>query len=331
MSVAKMASEEYVDRKVGAKYTKPGNGIPSSDMASEVQSSLGKADTALQQHQDISHKADKDTTYTKTEVDEKLQAVKNGSRVVVQELPESGEPLVIYMVPKSTAQTNNSYDEYIWLSTGAWEKIGDTTIDLSGKADKVANATSGNLAGLDSNGNLTDSGKKPADFASEAEAEALRDGKLDKSGGTMTGTLGMMGDINLPVGKTQHRLGVVDSYDENEVYITPTRKNTGASLSSLLDIAPFYGSSTSYVVGQLCIKDDALVKCTTAGTGSAAVFAEATVEDVLAALRTGKADKPTTFTTGNLAKFDANGNPTDSGYRFEVRNGVPYIIETTND
>ena len=37
--------------------------------------------------------------------------------------------------------------------------------DISGKADKVSNATNGNFAGLDSSGNLTDSGKKAADFA----------------------------------------------------------------------------------------------------------------------------------------------------------------------
>jgi len=37
-------------------------------------------------------------------------------------------------------------------------------IDLTGKADKVTDATSGNFAGLDDNGNLTDSGKNAADF-----------------------------------------------------------------------------------------------------------------------------------------------------------------------
>lgn len=41
---------------------------------------------------------------------------------------------------------------------------------LSGKADKVANATAGNLAAIDSNGNLADSGKAIDDFAS---AESL--------------------------------------------------------------------------------------------------------------------------------------------------------------
>lgn len=41
--------------------------------------------------------------------------------------------------------------------------------DISGKADKVANANSGNFAGLDANGNLTDSGSKASDFATAAQ------------------------------------------------------------------------------------------------------------------------------------------------------------------
>lgn len=40
-------------------YTKLSTGIPKSDLASGVQASLGKADTALQKHQDISGKQDK--------------------------------------------------------------------------------------------------------------------------------------------------------------------------------------------------------------------------------------------------------------------------------
>ena len=39
-------------------YQKPSTGIPKTDLASAVQTSLGKADTALQSHQDISGKAD---------------------------------------------------------------------------------------------------------------------------------------------------------------------------------------------------------------------------------------------------------------------------------
>lgn len=53
-------------------------------------------------------------------------------------------------------------DEYL-NKTGLsrfWDKIKTKIPDITGKADKVSNATNGNFAGLDSNGNLTDSGYK---------------------------------------------------------------------------------------------------------------------------------------------------------------------------
>lgn len=50
--------------------------------------------------------------------------------------------------------------------------IGD--VDYSGKADKVASATAGNFAGLDAQGNLTDSGKKAADFEVAGAAAAVQ-------------------------------------------------------------------------------------------------------------------------------------------------------------
>ncbi len=53
------------------------------------------------------------------------------------------------------------------------------SIDYSGKADKVSGATNGNFAGLDSNGNLTDSGSKAADFATAAQG-ALADTAYQK-------------------------------------------------------------------------------------------------------------------------------------------------------
>ena len=57
-------------------------------------------------------------------------------------------------------------DEYL-NKTGLsrfWDKIKTKIPDITGKADKVSNATNGNFAGLDSNGNLTDSGSKSSDF-----------------------------------------------------------------------------------------------------------------------------------------------------------------------
>lgn len=58
-----------------------------------------------------------------------------------------------------------------------------TTVDVSGKADKVASAVEGNFAGLDASGNLTDSGSKASDFAT---AQGLTD--LTQYVGTIPGT-----------------------------------------------------------------------------------------------------------------------------------------------
>lgn len=49
---------------------------------------------------------------------------------VVNELPETGEERVIYLVPKA-GEDNDIHDEYIWVN-GAYELIGTTEVDLSG-------------------------------------------------------------------------------------------------------------------------------------------------------------------------------------------------------
>lgn len=59
---------------------------------------------------------------------------KNARTVVVNELPETGEPNIIYLVPKQTTGDNDIFDEYIWVEND-WELIGSTTIDISGKQD----------------------------------------------------------------------------------------------------------------------------------------------------------------------------------------------------
>lgn len=81
----------------------------------------------------------------KTYVGTQIGAIPNISYEVVNSLPTAGATYyfntskTVYLAPKSTSQTNNSYDEYICTRSGtegsytyAWEKIGDTEIDLSG-------------------------------------------------------------------------------------------------------------------------------------------------------------------------------------------------------
>lgn len=83
-------------------------------------------------------KADKASTYTKTEVDTIIAKIDQFKVKVVDALPETGEELVVYLVPKDSSlqEDDNVYDEYIWTEN-RWEHIGDTKIDLS---DYITNA-----------------------------------------------------------------------------------------------------------------------------------------------------------------------------------------------
>ena len=76
------ADQDTIDRQqnaaIEAKYTKPGTGVPKTDLAAAVQTSLGRADTALQQHQDISGKADKVTEVTVSTAGDVTQALDAG-------------------------------------------------------------------------------------------------------------------------------------------------------------------------------------------------------------------------------------------------------------
>lgn len=90
-------------------------------------------------------------------------------------------------IPDAVSGTNDGTN---WTSL----TIGSTTKaipsggggDVSGKADKVASATSGDFAALDSNGNLTDSGHKHSDYQTvidsshKLSADLIEDGTTNK-------------------------------------------------------------------------------------------------------------------------------------------------------
>lgn len=91
----------------------------------------------------------------------------NRRYVVVDALPsvDSLEPAdknVIYVVKETVGKAVRYWPNV--LDNDAWKPFGIDREDLDMKADKVSNATVGNFAGLDANGNLTDSGYKASDF-----------------------------------------------------------------------------------------------------------------------------------------------------------------------
>jgi len=78
------------------------------------------------------------TTYaTKAEIGQ----LKNLEPIFVNELPAAGESKYLYFVSKAGSTTDDAYDEFIWVtSTSKYERIGSSTIDISGKLDKVTSS-----------------------------------------------------------------------------------------------------------------------------------------------------------------------------------------------
>ena len=75
--------------------------------------------------------------YTKTDTDNAIAtaiaAVDHLSREIVEALPETANKNVIYMVRREGGTGQDVYNEYMYIN-GAWEIIGDTSVDLTGYA-----------------------------------------------------------------------------------------------------------------------------------------------------------------------------------------------------
>lgn len=168
--------------------------------------------------------------------------------------------------------------------------------DVSSKADKVSGATNGNFAGLDSNGNLTDSGKKASDFATSAQGSkadsAIQSVKISGAPSALTP-------------------------DSNKMVTIPAASTTAAGVV-ILGTGPSNAAKGNHAHGLSIAKDTSTTAASitldhgtkyklTAG-GSTYLFATPSATNI-----SGKADKVSGATSGNFAGLDSSGNLTDSG------------------
>jgi len=222
----------------------------------------------------------------------------------VTELPDVADPSGKFIYLTETSQDH--YKEWIWATnetTGVdeWKCIGETAMDVTDKADKVESAVAGNFAGLDATGNLTDSGKKAADFAAAAHAHGslTSDGRVGSTANyaLVTTTGGAV---------TAKSLAVADpaaSGASDEFIATISQDSEGRITATKMKIQD--GLEFQKGIVQL---NDALdsSSTTTAATPNA-------VKRVYEYAQ-GKTDKVSGAVTGNFAGLDANGNLTDSGH-----------------
>ena len=123
------------------KYSKPNDGIPSTDLASGVIPDVSNFIT--KSVNDLVNYYTKSQTYTQAEVQQLINAVKQFTYESVSTLPTASSSTMnkIYLVPSSDPQTQNVKDEYITLEssgTYSWELIGNTSVDLSGYVTTTA-------------------------------------------------------------------------------------------------------------------------------------------------------------------------------------------------
>lgn len=149
-------------------YRKPNTGIPKTDLSEAVQTSLGKADSAIQSHQDISGKADLEsptftgtpaaptaaagtnttqiatTAFVKTAVDNATAGIASaykykGSVATYASLPASGNEAGDVWNVETAYQTYPAGTNWAWTGS-TWDPLGGS-VDLSPymlKADMVA-------------------------------------------------------------------------------------------------------------------------------------------------------------------------------------------------
>lgn len=115
----------------------------------------------------------------------------NGTNVQVKVVIKDGNVNAVNITKDTTENKNNKVTAWSATTTDTHypsEKLVKTSLD--GKADKVSSATAGNFAGLDANGNLTDSGSKASDFATSAQGtkadSAIQGVKLNGASSALT-------------------------------------------------------------------------------------------------------------------------------------------------
>ena len=124
-----VAADKSVNVAVPTKVSQLTNdsGFQNADEVDEA--IIGKGyQTAAQVDTIVTGKGYQTAAQVESAINTKIGAINHFE--VVDTLPATGEKNVIYLTPKASAQTRNAKDEWIYVD-GAFEKIGDTEIDLS--------------------------------------------------------------------------------------------------------------------------------------------------------------------------------------------------------
>jgi len=216
----------------------------------------------------------------------------------------------------------------------------DDIPDVSGKANRASPATAGNLAALTATGDLKDSGYKATDFVEKGATNILIGSGASKvnnvtnavvigvnasANGSTTSSAVAIGTEAKAKKTGAIQLGAGENGEEKSLKFRDTVvvggdgkiPETSLHYVPALESVPTstIAATAAYVVGDVLGDGGKAYRCKEAYTSAATPKAPSldTTHWTEVPVLSGKADKPATFTAGNLAALDASGNPTDSG------------------
>ena len=169
-----------------------------------------------------------------------------------------------------------------WTETDVATELAARDTDLSGKADKVNSATSGDLAGLDANGNLTDSGVIAADVVTKI-ASATENNLIKQTSG------GKIADAGIAAGDVVTKIASPTA--DNLIAQDSNGKIADAGIAKSAVVTAISSPTANNLV-----KQDANGKIADAGIAAGNVM-----------------QKVASATAGHIATLNASGEVVDSG------------------
>ena len=267
----------------GGGYEPPPGGIPKTDLSAGVQESLNKADSALQNSGDQTLNGTLSVKHTRIE-----------EHKIVYDVGAAGESNLMFPVGQ------NDYLAVLSDIYAAVQQIAPAWVGLTSYAQNALVSYNGVVYRKKTIGSSPTSA--PSGDTTNWEAKKVSEIFLPLTGGMMTGPISakyIYADNKIYANDGYHFGGAEHAgIDSDEIYVGANHYDwaqRSGTFALLQNLAPDFSFSATYAVGQLCVYNKKLYRCTTAITTSEAWtdahWTEATVEDVLAAIRSALGDK----------------------------------------
>lgn len=147
--IAAGANKTIVDSALSTTSTNPVQNKVVAEKIGTIETNVSAAATtagnaaasAAAIKKDLANYYKKTETYSQTEINNKISAIPKFSITVCEALPDSNiSKTTVYLLKSSKEETNNLYDEYIYVNS-KWEKLGTQTVgDIAGLTTRMTAA-----------------------------------------------------------------------------------------------------------------------------------------------------------------------------------------------